>query len=125
MISLISKSWDDFQIYSKMYEGGEGIVYVAKEKSSGKFQVIKIFKGCQYDKVRSSVHRELLMIKKLKHPNIATYNDVFTMKEDMLSTKVLCYSMDVCWLGDLGAKVRQNHVFGYAFFQERLLCIFQ
>ncbi len=77
-----SRKWSDFKIENTLGEGGEGIIYHAKDLVSGRWVVLKVNKGTALDSVAAEVKKELATIISLDHPNVASIDHVFLREEE-------------------------------------------
>lgn len=72
-----SADMDSFQKIEKIGEGTYGVVYKAKNKTTGQFVALKKIRlDLDTEGVPSTAIREISLLKELKHPNIVRLLDV-------------------------------------------------
>ncbi|CAG5125082.1 unnamed protein product [Candidula unifasciata] len=70
-------SMENFQKIEKIGEGTYGVVYKAREKTSGKFVALKKIRlDAESEGVPSTAIREISLLKELDHPNVVRLLDV-------------------------------------------------
>jgi serine/threonine protein kinase len=88
----------------KLGEGSYGDAFLVKEKNSGEFYVMKTVNMSQMDAdERRKAEMESRILKKLSHPNIVSFQDVYKTKKNGVFT--LHIVMEHCDDGELKYKI--------------------
>jgi len=69
-----------YEVLGIVGEGAYGIVYKCRNKETNEFVAIKKFKETEDEVVQKSMHRELKVLKILKHENIVEFKEAFKRK---------------------------------------------
>ncbi len=66
-----------YQIIDEIHRGGQGVVFRASQKSTGRLVALKVMHGGPFagPKERARFEREVQILAQLKHPNIVTIHD--------------------------------------------------
>eukprot|EP00927_Polykrikos_kofoidii_P018628 TRINITY_DN18654_c0_g1_i1.p1 TRINITY_DN18654_c0_g1~~TRINITY_DN18654_c0_g1_i1.p1 ORF type:complete len:685 (-),score=170.68 TRINITY_DN18654_c0_g1_i1:99-2078(-) len=69
--------WKMYDFGEKVGEGGQGAVYLAKDKTNAQQVVIKLYDKSSQSMPIEDISTEFELMMKLKHPRIARYFDIF------------------------------------------------
>jgi serine/threonine protein kinase len=93
---------EDYKVIKSIGKGSFGKVYLVRHIAEGKSYVLKVIKlKGMPAKEKEACHSEVLLMKRLKHPNIVAYKDSFFAN----GKDHLCIVMTYCDGGDLTARI--------------------
>jgi len=68
---------NEFELGKKLGQGGQGAVYLAKDKHSGTARVVKFYEKSGGNSCLDDIKDEFELLKRMDHPNIARICEVF------------------------------------------------
>ncbi|XP_076769998.1 serine/threonine-protein kinase Nek5 isoform X2 [Arvicanthis niloticus] len=104
---------DKFDLIEIIGEGTFGKVYLAKDKSESRHCVIK---EISLTKEKEASKNEVILLAKIKHPNIVTFFSSFQENSRLFIV------MEYCDGGDLMQRIRRHR--GVLFSEDQILCWF-
>ncbi|MEP0846404.1 MAG: serine/threonine protein kinase [Phycisphaerae bacterium] len=76
-LSALSEALDEYTLLSEIHRGGQGVVYRAFHRSTGREVALKVLLGGAWsdEGERARLRREVRVLAALRHPNIVTIHD--------------------------------------------------
>ncbi|XP_067889513.1 serine/threonine-protein kinase Nek5-like isoform X2 [Heterodontus francisci] len=110
----LTATMDKYEVIRLLGEGAFGKAFLVKAKDDSRQVVVKEIKTAKmHQKEREASLKEVILMEKMKHPNIVTFLDSF--EED----QSLYIVMEYCDSGDLMRRVNMQH--GVCFAEEQVL----
>ena len=108
---------ENYEFIKNIGEGMYGKVYKAKNKKENKYYAIKRLNYKDItDKEKKQINNEVSLIKKLNHPNIISYKESFTDKDNYF-----CIVTTFCEGGDIYNKIQNQKIKNEFFNEEQIL----